>query len=63
MIYPKRDIQNVFEQVIYLKDKAYEAYKLKGKNNDWIVMCEMVGCEYPIVDFKFIEENFNFQKN
>lgn len=63
MIYPKQDIKNVFEQVIYYKDQAYEAYKLKGKTDDWLVKCEMIGCEYPIVSFKFISDNFNFQRN
>lgn len=63
MIYPKKDIQNVFNQIIYHKDKAYEAYKMKGKNDIWLIKCELIGCEYPMEDWKFIEENFNFQKN
>lgn len=61
MIYPKEDIKNIFNQTIYHKDKAYEAYKLKS--DIWLIKCELIGCEYPMEDWKFIEDNFNFTKN
>jgi hypothetical protein len=61
MIYPKKDIKNIFNQIIYHKDKGYEAYKLK--DDIWLIKCELIGCEYPMEDWKFIEDNFNFNKN
>ncbi len=60
MIYPKEDILNEFGYLLYEKDKAYEAYKFSEK---WIIKCDSIDCKDSIIDWKFIEDNFNFRKN
>ena len=59
MIYPKEDILNVSGETLYVKDKAYEAYKVSGQ--DWLINCDLNEC--PIVTWKFIEDKFIFNKN
>ena len=61
MIYPKEDIPNSIGNTLYIKDKAYEAYRVN--KHEWLIKCDLTENEHPIVSWKFIEENFIFNKN
>jgi len=58
MVYPKEDIiDSSSMDVIYEKDKAYEAYKVDIE--DWIIKSVN---KNNIYNWKFIQQNFYFNK-
>lgn len=56
MIYSKEDILEN-EEILYEKDKAYEAYKVDIE--DWMIKTVEIN---HIYNWKFIKENFYFNK-
>ena len=56
-VYPKEDIRNRFDQIIWYKDKVYECSKLENCDL-WLVTCELIGNEYPILDMYEILSKF-----
>lgn len=56
MIYSKEDILEN-EEILYEKDKAYEAYKVDIE--DWMIKTGEIN---HIYNWKFIQENFYFNK-
>lgn len=67
-IYPKEDIKNAFDQIIWYKHKVYECSKLEEQKNFsrestkdfdlWVVTCEIIGNEYPILKMDEILSKF-----
>jgi hypothetical protein len=58
LIYPKEDIRNPFDQILFKKGKAYECEKVDWDDNEYVVTCELIANEYPIVSIDFIREKF-----
>jgi hypothetical protein len=71
LIYPKEDIINPFGQVLFKKGKGYECEKvtwfdnhLPEENNEvflpnYVVKCELIANEYPILNWEYIKKKFN----
>ena len=56
IIYPKKEIKNVFGQILWHKDKTYEASEMFP--DFYVVTCEMYGNEYPTMNMLEILEKF-----
>jgi len=64
LVFPKEDIKNVFGNVIFQKDKGYRCSPMEyvaGEEpieRDYVVECELIGAEYPIMSMLLIKEKF-----
>lgn len=56
-IYPKEDIKNGFGQIIWYKNKSYECSQMEDYDF-WIVTCELIANEYPILEMDEIVSQF-----
>lgn len=57
-LFPKKDIKNMYGQVIWFKDRSYTAIEILSPQGDYTVMCELIGNEYPILSIEEINRNF-----
>lgn len=64
IIYPKEDIINIFNDIIFKKGSGYECEKVYWINNNkdneeyYVVKCELIANEYPILGIEYIKEKF-----
>jgi hypothetical protein len=63
-LYPKKDIKNMWGQIIWHKDKVYNATKMlnppgyENELDDYVVQCELIGNEYPMLSMEEINQSF-----
>lgn len=48
-IYSKEDIKNGFDQIIWYKNKSYECTQIEENRDLWVVTCELIANEYPLL--------------
>lgn len=57
-LYPKRDIKNLFGDILWHMDKVYKCEKYPNDDEYYIVTCELIGNEYPGFTLEQIKEMF-----
>lgn len=69
IIFPKKEIKNLFGQVIYKYGEGYECrlltlsssgypFESEIKDPHYVVKCELIGNEYPILGIDEIHKSF-----
>lgn len=66
-LYPKKDYKNVFGGTIWYKDQVYECSQLSEGEGTlksyYIVTCELIGNEYPILEMSEILDKFYLESD
>ena len=55
-LFPKEDMKNTYDQILWYKDKEY-SYSLYS-DEYYVVTCELIGNEYPILTISEVKRNF-----
>jgi len=48
-IFPKEDIKNGFDQIMWYKNKSYECTQIEENRDLWVITSELIANEYPLL--------------